>query len=250
MKRAKHIRYYWIEFVVLFILTIILFNTIQSFAKEAAWQSVTLKKKVYLVISLGLAIGWAYLLYRSITKDGVVMLVVKKFWALTIPKGAKVAIMIVFVGNVITIAIAKSYYPFYEVGMFRWSSKVSGKDKTLYCPKYYYRKNGEVVILNLRKESVFLLADHLGWGYTHEFTFAANYHNKGEKANFDFLADKLKEHGIDSLWVGVHSVNYATGHVEFNPDICNAIKINKTKRIPYGPIYIPEYQLARCENEY
>lgn len=250
MKREKHIRYYLIEFVLLFILTIVLFNTIQSFAKEGALQSATLKRKVYFAISFCFALCWGYLLYRSIAKGGVVMIIAKKFWALTIPKGAKVVIIIVFVSNLITIGIAKSYYPFYEVGMFRWNSKLSNMDKILYCPQYYYRKKGEVVILNLRKESVFLLAEHLGWGYTHEFTFAANYHNKGEKGNFDFLADKLKEQGIDSLWVGIHIVNYATGHVEFNPDICYAIKINKTKRIHYGPIYIPEYQIARCENEY
>lgn len=65
--------------------------------------------------------------------------------------------------------------------------------------------------------------------------------------NFEYLKRHLEQRGIDKLWVGVHSVNYETGEVGFDPNVCRAIQVNKHKRIYYGPIYIPEYQLNNEE---
>jgi hypothetical protein len=105
-----------------------------------------------------------------------------------------------------------------------------------------------VKVLDLRKEGFVLLAEHFGWwGYNHEFTFSATFHNKGQKENFDFITKEMKALGIDTLWVGVHWLNYENGEVGFDSDICNAIEVNTTEKIHYGPIYIPEYQINKCK---
>ncbi|HMO61143.1 MAG TPA: hypothetical protein PKC39_01695 [Ferruginibacter sp.] len=187
-----------------------------------------------------------FLIYRSVKHGGVVKKIAHKFFALPIPRGAKICILVVFIGNCIAIALARPLYPFYDVGMFRIGTTLSNKEKIMYVPKYWYYKNGQVKILDLRKEGVFFMAEHFGWGYTHEFTFAVTYHNKDQKENFEFIAAKMKERGVDTLWVGVHTVNYATGEVQFNPDPCQAIQINDTKTLYYGPIYIPDYQRVKC----
>jgi len=115
--------------------------------------------------------------------------------------------------------------------------------------KYYYWQDGQCKILDLRKEGSFFLAEHFGWGYTEEFMFAARFRNRGEKKNFEFLSALMKERGIDSLWVGVHSVNFETHDVTFDPDICNAVTFNQTANLYYGPIYVPDYQVKRCDED-
>jgi hypothetical protein len=112
--------------------------------------------------------------------------------------------------------------------------------------KYYYWKDGQYKILDLRKEGSYFLAEHFGWGYTDEFMFAARFRHRGKERNFEFLSSLMKERGVDSLWVGVHSVNFETHEVTFDPDICHAIKINQADSLYYGPIYIPDYQVSRC----
>lgn len=68
----------------------------------------------------------------------------------------------------------------------------------------------------------------------------------GGKENFDFLSALMKQRGIDTLWVGIHAVNFETGEVSFDPDICRAIQMNETAQLYYGPIYIPDYQISKC----
>ncbi|WP_157962240.1 hypothetical protein [Winogradskyella aurantiaca] len=156
------------------------------------------------------------------------------------------AVLVVILGNSICILLGKPNYPFYDVGMFRWSSPFINKPKTVYFPKYYYWLNNEPKILELRKEGTFFMAEHFGLGYTHEYTFATTFHNKSQRENFEFLLEHLQDDGIDTLWVGIHAVNYETKEVWFDPDICKAIEINIQKQIHYGPIFIPEYQLKEC----
>jgi hypothetical protein len=231
------------EFVILFLLTLAVFNYLQSTKTLHSLKS-------YLYLSLH-AIAFfllVFLVFKSWKSKGVVYKICYASFNLSIPMGVKIAVLIVAAGNFIVIAIGRPNYPFYNVGMFSWASAKASDDKILYNPKYYYYKNGTVKLLDLRKESIFLFADNFGWGYTHEFTFAVTYHNKGQKENFEFIAEKMKERGVDTLWVGVQLVNYKTREVKFEPNICNAIKINNTQKIYYGPIYIPEYQKLKCES--
>ena len=59
----------------------------------------------------------------------------------------------------------------------------------------------------------------------------------------------MKARGVDTLWVGVHTVNFETREVTFDADICNAVLINQTANLYYGPIYIPEYQIMKCDED-
>ena len=202
---------------------------------------------VFLFISI-LYIGiWCFVSIKDyIHNRGIFYGTVQEFNSLRIHKRAKMMLVLVFSINLMAIAVGMARYPFYDVGMFRWSTDFSNKDKIVYLPKYYYWENGKYKIVDLRKETSVFLAEYLGWGYTQEFTFGATYHYKGEKGNFEFLSHAMKDRGVDTLWVGIHSVNYETREVKFDPDLCNAIKINQTPNLYYGPIYIPEYQMMKC----
>jgi hypothetical protein len=247
MKLLPGKKSYFTELLVIIAITLVAFNFIQCFDKWLPYFQSSRKWKLYFFLYGCLFVYGGLLIYNSFSKEGVLGKCWQQFKNLSIPTAAKWAIGIVFIGNLLTIGFAKSYYPFYEVGMFRWSSRNWKPAPVLHKTKYYYYEQGEPKILDLRRESFFLLHDHFGWGYTHEFTFAAAYHNKAQKENFEFIQSLMNARGIDTLWVGVHTVNYTTGEVSFNPDVCNAIAINEAEKLHYGPIYIPDYQLIKCD---
>lgn len=203
--------------------------------------------RVYFWVSVVLICICIFLLIKNIIRgQSMIPIIYQKFRSLRIPKAAKYVIVIVMTANFIAITLGKSWYPFYDVGMFRWSTPYQNRDKIMYQLKYYYWQNGQYKILDLRKEGNFFLADHFGLGYAENFMFSAAYRYRGEKKNFDFLSALMKQRGIDTLWVGIHAVNFETGEVSFDPDICRAIQMNETAHLYYGPIYIPDSQISKC----
>jgi len=204
--------------------------------------------KVFVLVSMPVIGLWMVLSIRAyLLRRGIFYYCVHKFRSLPIPRAAKYVIAIVLFGNLMAISLGKQRYPFYDVGMYRWPADFTGRDKIFYEVKYYYWQQGRYKILELRKECSFFLAEHFGWGYSSDLAYATAYFHKGEKENFDFLSRAMQERGIDTLWVGVHSVNFETREVTFDPDICHANNINQTAKLYYGPIYIPEYQLTKCD---
>ncbi|MDQ3015340.1 MAG: hypothetical protein M3R25_01265 [Bacteroidota bacterium] len=204
--------------------------------------------KIFVLISIPVIGLWMFLSIRDyIQQRGIIYYCVHKFSSLPIPRAAKYVIAIVLIGNVMAISFGSQRYPFYDVGMFRWPKDFVSRDKINYEVKYFYWQQGTYKILEVRKECSFLLAEHFGWGYSHDLAYANTYFHKGEKENFEFVSHEMKERGIDTLWAGVHSVNFETHKVTFDPDICNAIKINQRPDLYYGPIFIPSYQLEKCE---
>ena len=203
--------------------------------------------KIFFLLSLVIIAMWIiFAIKEYIHQRSIFYYAVQKFKSSSIPVAVKFVVMIVFLGNFMAIAWGKQRYPFYDIGMFRWPVEFKDRDKIVHEVKYYYWQNGQFKILELRKEPSFFLAEHFRWGYANDFAYATTYFHKSEKENFEFLSREMKERGVDTLWVGVHSVNFETREVTFDPDICNAIKINQEPNLYYGPIYIPEYQIERC----
>ena len=233
--------------IALWIILLILLMSLLQTERLSYYYHALLLFRIYFWVSIVVIASCALLLTRIfIRKESFIPIVIQKFNSLSIPRGAKLLMIIVFVGNLFAIALGKAWYPFYDVGMFRWSTPFERKDKIMHQLKYYYWKNGECKILDLRKEGTFLLAENLGMGYTEDFMFSARFRNRGEKKNFEFLSARMKERGVDTLWVGVHAVNFETREVTFDPDICHAVTLNKEIKHYYGPLYIPDYQLSRC----
>ena len=204
--------------------------------------------KVFVLGSLPVIGLWMILSVRDyLHRRGIYYYCIQKFRASSIPRGAKWVIVIVFIGNLIAISFGKQRYPFYDIGMYRWPVDFKSRDKINYEVKYYYWQEGKYKILELRKEASFLLAEHFGWGYSNDIGYATSYFHKGEKENFDYLSHEMKERGVDTLWAGVHTINFETNEVTFDPDLCHAIHINQTAKLYYGPIYIPNYQLEKCD---
>ena len=242
--RSKQISDFW-EFTILFFLTLIVFNGIQSLNGMLKG----FHTRLYAVAHAFALLSLVYGVFNSFYSKGVLSKMMGKFRSLDIPRAAKGVVLVIFLGNFISIAVGEPLYPFYDVGMFRWTTKFENKSKLIERPKYfYYNSNGQVQIFDVRKQGFYLLADHLkGIRYTHEFTFAATYHNRGSKSNFEFLQYALDRVGGDSLWVGVHWVNFETQQTGFDPDLCRAVLLNASNGLYYGSIYIPEYQLKQCE---
>jgi len=204
--------------------------------------------KVFVLVSIPIIILWVILsIHDYLHRRGIFYYGIQKFRASPIPRAAKYIIVIVLIGNIMAISFGKQWYPFYDVGMYRWPVDFKTRDKINYEVKYYYWQEGKYKILELRKESSFLLAEHFGWGYGNDIAYATAYFHKGEKENFDYLSHEMKERGVDTLWAGVHSINFETNEISFDPDICNAVNINQSGHLYYGPIYIPTYQLEKCD---
>ena len=206
--------------------------------------------KIFVLLAIPVIGAWIVFTVRDYTlRRGIFYYCSQKFRALPIPIAAKYFIVVVLCGNLMAISLGKPLYPFYDVGMFRWSTPFKSHDKIMNQLKYYYWQNGQYKILDLRKEGSLFMAEHFGWGYTDEFMFAARFRRRGEQKNFEFLNALMKDQGVDTLWVGVHSVNFETREVTFDPDICHAVVINQSADVYYGPIYIPDYQLEKCDEQ-
>ncbi|HQW04036.1 MAG TPA: hypothetical protein PLR30_16220 [Saprospiraceae bacterium] len=204
--------------------------------------------KIFVLVSILVIVLWLIMTIRDYLRQrGIFYYCVNTFSSLSISRSAKYIIVIVLLGNFIAIGLGKQRYPFYDVGMYRWPKEYRTRDKTVYEVKYYYRQAGEYKILELRKESSLLLAEHFGLGYSNDIAYATTYFHKGEKENFEYLSREMQERGVDTLWAGVHSFNFDTHEVTFDPDICNAISINQTAKLYYGPLYIPTYQIEKCD---
>lgn len=230
-----------------FVALLLLMNLLQTPNLFFYFHSIFLFKTFFL-LSIAIIGLWVIFSARNVlNKRGIFFYCLQKFRSSTIPRAAKYLIVIVFFANLIAISWGKQRYPFYDVGMFRWPVEFKDRDKIFYEVKYYYWQQGHYKILELRKEASFFLAEHFRWAYANDFAYASAYFHKGEKENFQFLSQEMQKSGIDTLWVGVHSVNFKTKEVTFDPDICNAIQINQRDDLYYGPIYIPEYQLRKCD---
>lgn len=204
--------------------------------------------KIFVLVSIPVIMLWIVMTTRDyLHRRGIFYYCVQTFRSSSIPRIAKYVIVIVLLGNFMAISLGKQRYPFYDVGMYRWPKDFKSRDKIVYEVKYYYRQAGGYKILELRKESSFLLAEHFGWGYSNDIAYATTYFHKGEKENFEYLSQEMKEISVDTLWAGVHSFNFETHEVTFDPDICHAINVNQTADLYYGPLYIPTYQIEKCD---
>jgi len=238
----------WLKEIIFSVIAMSLLMTILQTPDLFYYFRSVLLFKIFFLVSIPIIGKWIYSVVRDYRQQqGIYYYCVQKFRSLSIPKGAKYAILIVLFGNLIAIGWGKQRFPFYDVGMFRYPVAFKNRESTYYELKYYYWQQGQYKILELRKECLFLLAEHFGLGYTHDLGYGTAYFHKGEKENFKFLSELMKEKGIDTLWVGVHEVNFKTHAVSFDPDICNAIHINQRTDLYYGPIYIPDYQIMKCD---
>ncbi len=238
----------WIKEIAFAFVALSLFMTILQTDHLFHYIQTIFLFKIFVLISIPVIVLWIVMSIRDYLRQrGIFYYCVYTFKSLSIPRVAKYVIVIVLLGNFMAIGFGKQRYPFYDVGMYRWPKEYKSRDKIVNEVKYYYLRPDGYKILELRKESSFLLAEHFGWGYSNDIAYATTYFHKGEKENFEYLSDAMKERGIDTLWVGVHSYNFETHEVTFDPDICHAITINKTADLCYGPIYIPTYQLEKCD---
>lgn len=239
---------YFAELIYLFVIFCVLSNLYKTQLHDSFYDGSLKIKLFYFLHFTTLTIALLLMIKRQIAKESLLKNIYFKFKNLILPKALKIILIIILFGNLICVLIGESVYPFSNVGMFSNRVNFKGKEKSkmVYRLKYYYYEANKPKILDVRKESYFLLSDKLGLGYNHEYTFSTTFHNKKKKENFEFLLNSLDSKNIDTLWVGVQTVNFETKKTSFNPDICNAILLNTNERY-YGELYIPEYQIKKCD---
>ena len=241
-------KFRWIKEIIFSFIALSLLMTILQTDSLFHYIKTILLFKVFVLISIPIIGLWLILTVRDyLHRRGIFYYGIQKFKSSPIPKAAKYVIVIVLIGNLMAIGFGKQWYPFYDVGMYRWPVNYESRDKINYEVKYYYWQQDTYKILELRKESSFFLAEHFGWGYGNDIAYATSYFHKGEKENFEYLSREMKERGVDTLWAGVHAINFETNEITFDPDICKAININQRAKLYYGPLYIPTYQLEKCD---
>jgi hypothetical protein len=231
------------------ILLTLLMSLMQTAQLSHYYNTLSLFRIYFWISVLLIIVSGSLLILTLVRKKSFIPVVIQKFNSLSIPRGAKVVILVVLLGNLVAIGLGKSWYPFYDVGMFRWSSPFQNTDKVMHQLKYYYWKNGEYKILDLRKEGAPGFANHFGWRYTEDLMFSLRFRVRGEQKTFEYLRSLMEERGVDTLWAGVQTVNFETREVSFDPDICNAVHLNQNLTQYYGPLYIPDYQLSRCHDQ-
>jgi len=86
--------------------------------------------KYFVLVSIVVVGIWIVLSVREyLRRRGIFYYCIQKFRSLAIPKMAKRVIVLVFSVNLIAILFGMARYPFYDVGMFRWSTKFTDKEK-------------------------------------------------------------------------------------------------------------------------
>jgi hypothetical protein len=219
-----------------------LYQSFQHLGDDYIW---TPKLAVYVVVHALLMVACAIILLRESRRPANLFARIKaQLSALPMPRVAKIVVGVILLVQLGHITLGVTNYPFADVGMFRWAKEQRELPAELTLPKYYYTDaNGAVYPVEIRKQHIWAAADLLGWGYNNEYTFSATYHYKAEKANFDLLSEAIRSKaGIDTLWVGLQTVDFATGTVSFDPDRERAILFNDTARIHYGKLFVPHYQ--------
>ena len=238
----------YVPHIALFVIWFLLADLIQSFeffgpnVHWARWR------KIYVGAHLLLMTPCAWVLWKDARrKDGLIQRTAKAIRMLPMSIVAKVVLGALFLVQMAYITLGRTNYPFADVGMFRWHKEAKALDPVLTLPKYYYRNaEGHFEPLEIRKQHIWAFADLLGWGYNNEYTFSVAYHYKAQRATYEHLLTALeREAGIDTLWLGLQTVDFRTGEVRFDIDTERANAFVQKNRIFYGPTHIPGHQLSR-----
>ena len=167
---------------------------------------------------------------------------INKWREIKIPEKVKHFVLVVYFFNLLSIFFSFPIYPFYDVGMFSKNYKFnepSVKTKTQY---YYIDKNKKPTFIDLRNPGFLLLNSSIDFRATHVYTFSINYHNRSKKSTFNEISEYYKQRGIDTLFVGLRSIDYKSKEVLIETDPSRVREFILKNSEGYGNSYIPEYQ--------
>ena len=149
----------------------------------------------------------------------------------------------IFVANYFAVGMRHDAYPFYSVRMFNWLGPEREFPQTYFIEKYGHQDDGQVRILDLRREGSLLFQEFLPWTFGHSASFSSTFHNRGKAQNLDFLE---RETGL-SLFVVVQKVDLSTGQVTLVDGLCAYRELSDTIAYYYGPLAVPSWQSKECE---
>lgn len=237
----------YIPHIALALLVFVGMDLLQSGGEIAKHQRIGPRLGAFIGIHLLLMGCSVVVLVRDARRPpGLIVRMARHYRALPIPLAARTTVSLLLLVLSGFIVVGKTSYPFADVGMFRWVKAARDMPPVQHRPVYYFKAvDGTARIVHIRKQHIWAMADLLGWGWNNEYTFSANYLYKGLRANHDFLLAELKRTaGVDTLWVGLASVDFRSRVVSFDPDPIRAVMYNDTAEVFYGPLFIPDHQRA------
>lgn len=148
----------------------------------------------------------------------------------------------IFVANYFAVGMRTDAYPFYSVKMFHWSGPETQFPQVYYVEKYGYEEEGEVIVVDLRREGSWLYQEFLPWTFGHSASFSSTFHNRTKAQNLEFLK---RETGLN-LFVVVQQVDLSTGEVSLVEGFCAYDDLRDEIPYYYGPLAIPTWQSEEC----
>ena len=220
------------------ILLLLLVNLFQ--AGHSGWyglfltgQSLSLWETISLVLAAVLPI---YLLWICFSSPSPLASRLTTLRSIPISRMGRMVIGLFLVVQLQFLVRGETKYPFTTVEMFKHVPKNENLDPIVNRSKYYFiDEAGTIQRIDLRREHLRSLSQHLGWRYNNEYTFAANFSLSNSVDSYRFLLERLsRQHGITSLSVGVHQVDFRTGKVRFYP-----YREALAAGLPLSSIYLP-----------
>jgi hypothetical protein len=166
---------------------------------------------------LGIALSPLILVKAFKTPESETAQLLARLRALPIPRGAKIALLIITIGQTIQLLRQSADYPFLHVGMFEHTPGLPDLPGEIIRHKYWYGSPDDTKILDLRREGHFLFSSLMPW--SNEVSFSAAYHNRDLESTFRYITRYLSEQEGKpiELQLGTESYDYSDGSYAFDP---------------------------------
>ena len=165
----------------------------------------------------GLALSPLILIRAFKTPESKTAQLLARLRALPIPRGAKIVLLIIIIGQTIQLLRQSADYPLLHVGMFERSDGLPELPDTIIRHKYWYGSPDDPKILDLRREGHFLFSSLMPW--SNEVSFSAAYHNRDLESTYRYITRYLSEQEGKpiELQLGTESYRYSDGYYSFDP---------------------------------
>jgi len=169
------------------------------------------------LLELGIALSPLILIRAFKTPESKTAQMLARLRALPIPRGAKIVLLIIIIGQTIQLLRQSADYPFLHVGMFEHTPGLPDLPDEIIRHKYWYGSPDDPKILDLRREGHFLFSSRMPW--SNEVSFSACYHNRDLESTYRYITRYLSEQEGKpiKLQLGTESYRYSDGNYAFDP---------------------------------
>jgi len=160
--------------------------------------------------------------------------------SLPIPKGARIALLAIFLCQVGALLFQHSRYPILHIGMFEHSPGLPDYPSKVTRYKYYLDEPTGPRVVDIRRQGHFLFSDLLPW--SNEISFSACFHNRDLPQTYRFLKEELRSRGyLSPLRLGLESYDFKTHEHSFEIAPTRPLQPDAYGRVARKTIFDPLY---------